>query len=215
MTTSKNFGVNIFTEGGKLWSARAEEFQLAKGNAVTLRSRAKKQLAQLQAGLDSLDNLKGSVHEAEIPAMRDTYTAQMAAVQSALKVSLAAEAAFEWSKSEKAWAKTMLATSGETARCVAIRGFYASEYGMDVSMEWAKSVLAALGLDRLGVASNRQFVRTGYADANKATVNSVLTAYMAWNVRQCRENGLKKYMFADDIVDMYKTKKEREEKSAK
>lgn len=209
MTTSKNFGVNIFTEGGKLWSARAEKYQLAKGNAVTLRSRAKAEISKLESGLESLENLRGSISEDKIPEMRKAYTDRIAEIKSALKVSLAAEAAFEWTKSETAWAVAMLGESNKGTRVVLVRGFFKTEYGMDVSVEWAQSVIDALGLDRIGNASNRQFVRTGYVDANKATKNQVLQSLMCWSVRQCRENGLKKYMFAEDIVDMYRTKKER------
>lgn len=211
MATSKNFGVNIFTEGGKAWSARAEQYQLAKGNAVTLRTRAKAEITKLESGLESLDNLKGSISEDKLPEMRKAYTDRIVAVQSALKVSLAAEATFQWSASETAWAVSMLEEKNKTARVVLVRGFFRTEYGMDVSKEWAESVIDALGLDLLGNASSRQFVRSGNVDANKATKTKVLQALMCWSVRQCRENGLKKYMFAEDIVDMYRTKKEREE----
>lgn len=195
---------------GKAWSERAAKYQNALGKGIELRSHAEEEKKSLRAGIDSLENLKGSVFDGDIPAMRKEYDDRIAEIDAALKQSLADEAAWAWEDAENKWAKTMLETEDAVARETATVMLYKNVYGMDVSRDWARAVIASLGLDTLGNLSKRKAVRTGDVVGKIATADKVKKAYMGWNVIQCNLNGLRKYMFAEDIVDMYRTKKEKE-----
>lgn len=209
MKKAVNFGVDVMATG-KAWSERAVKYQNALGKGIELRSRAEEEKKSLRAGIASLENLKGSVFEGDIPEMRKKYETRIAEIDSALKQSLADEAAWAWEDAENKWAKIMIETEDIVAREQATVMLYKTVYGMEVSRDWARAVIASLGLDTLGNLSKRKAVRTGDVVGKIATANTVKKAYMGWNVLQCQANGLRKYMFAEDIVDMYRTRKERE-----
>lgn len=206
MSKAVNFGVDVMAQG-KAWSERASQYQNALGKGIELRSRAEKEKKELRAGIDALENLKGSVFEGDIPAMRKEFEDRIVEIDAALKLSLADEAAWAWEDAENVWAKTMLETNDAVARETATVMLYRNMYGMEVSRDWARAVIAHLGLDTIGNLSKRKAVRTGDVVGKTATSKKVKEAYMGWNVTQCGLNGLRKYMFAEDIVDMYRTKK--------
>lgn len=216
MATSKNFGVNVFTDSGKAWSARAEQYQTTVCIKAELRTQLGQRIKADKLSLSNIENLKGGLHEEQIPQMRSALEDQLAQDEQLLKQALA-EHAWAWSEGEEKWAR--LIASGAKDTIGLTRAFYANEYGLIVSNEWCASVVEALGLTTLDNNTTRAIVRSGDIERTKTSAKNgwklVAQRMMLWNVRQCRVNGLKQYMFADDVVDVYCTKKEREARTTK
>ena len=200
--TSKNLGVDILAQG-RAWSDRAEEYQLARGNAITLRSRANAEIARNEAAIEAMkDCLNGEVVIEELTARNES-------LRSKLKESLEREAKWAWTDRENQWAKSIVKAETTHAAIMLTIGLFADEYGMTVTKDWAAQIVDACGLRALGNNSARGFVGTGLVEKKKATPMSCKVALMCWSCHQMRINGMRKYMFATDIVEMYANKKKK------
>ena len=199
---TKNYGVDILAQGRK-WSDRVEEYQLARGNAVTLRSRANAEIARNEAAIEAMkDCLNGE-------AVINELTVRNEFIRTTLKESLEREAKWGWTDRENQWAKSIVKAETNHAAIMLTVGLFADEYGMTVTKDWAAQIVNACGLRALGNNSARGFVGTGRVEKKKATPTSCKVALMCWSCQQMRINGMRKYMFATDIVEMYANKKKK------
>jgi hypothetical protein len=211
MKNSVNFGTNVMTQSAKAWSARAERFQTEVCIKVELKTQLGQRIKADKLSIANLEKLKGGLHEDQIPAMRSAFEDQLKADEQTLKDALA-EHVWAWTEGEEKWARQIAARAEDSLGLT--RAFYRNEYGVEASNEWCEAVLNSLGLDTLDHNTTRSIVRTGAIERTKTDGKTgwklVAERMMLWNVRQCRLNGLKKYMFAEDVVEVYRTKKERE-----
>lgn len=197
--SKNNFGVDVFSS--RAWSDRACEFQRVKGRGLELRSRAKAQILRKNQAIEALADCLNA--DDDICQLK----VQIAQIQSALKESLAEEASWAWSDREQAWAKSMIQAESTHAAIMLTVSLFADEYGMTVTKEWGAQIVNACGLSALKCNTARGFVNSGNVGKRSATKISCLNALMVWSVNQLHINGMCKYIFADDICEMYAPKK--------
>lgn len=97
--------VDLF-KASKEMSKRVGEFMTIKVWNITLKSRLKREIADLENKIVNLENLRGSIFSDEdIDAQKKTFEEESTAKQEALKKQIEDEATFEFTENDKAFYK--------------------------------------------------------------------------------------------------------------
>lgn len=197
----KMYGVNLVSGETRRFCDRVAEWQLACGNGITLRKRSARKVAELMSKMDALDLLKGSVHEDDIESKRADFRAQIEAEKVACREQCAAQAAFNLTQAEvECLDKLRKQSDNLEVKRNAVRTLFQTEYNMNVTTEWVDAIIRATG----GVkrSSATRIVRTG-SMSDSRTRKDVEGALFGWCADRMHECGMRKYLFADDICEMF------------
>lgn len=200
----KMYGVNLVSGETRKFCDRVAEWQTACGLGITLRKRSARKVAELTSKMDALDLLKGSVREDDIEAKRADFRAQIEAEKTACREQCAAQATFKLTPAEcECLDKLRKQSDNPEFKRNAVRKLFISEYDMKITTEWADAIIRATG----GVkrSSATRIVRTSNMSDNR-TRKEVEGAFFGWCADRMHECGMRRYLFAEDICEMFAPK---------
>lgn len=197
----KIYGIS-FQSLDKAFTDRLEEYQVSVCKTAEIKSRAKKQIAALESLVESIQNgnASGSILAEDVVRMAE-YQKQIADLKEQMKVAIEKEAKFTFSDAEIQLGKKLARQSENNRYYRAALEEYFARYGAKkLPDQFISFVIRECHSCKM--ASVKSLVKTGDLTTNRSG-KATARLFLARMVTLMHEMGMRKYLFADDIKQMY------------
>ena len=201
--------VNYFDASREL-SLRVSEFMRCYVWKTEIKLRYQSQIEEAEKSLDLIDNLKGSIHESAIPAMKDAQILKISALKEERDKLIAEEATFTLTEADKEF-KRRVRKNPVCAESAIIDWF--AEYNLDVSdTALVDEILSATGekLSNRQIVASRGKVVTAFNESN-----CLRMLYAKAYEHMVNAGTIKVTQIPSLMMDKYSPKKKASKKSAK
>ena len=201
--------INYF-DADRTMSIRVSEFMRCYVWKTEIKLRYQSQIEEAEKALELIDNLRGSIHESAVPAMKDAQILKISALKEERDKLIAEEATFALTEADKEF-KRRIRKNPVCAESAIIDWF--KEYNLDVEdTALVDEILSATG-EKI---SNRQIVASrGKVATVFNETNCLKMLYAKAYEHMVNAGTIKPTQIPSLMMDKYSPKKKTSKKSAK